>query len=457
MEISRGLWSSRLGFVLAAAGSAIGLGNIWRFPYSVGTGGGGAYVFVYLICVVAISVPVLFAELAIGRATERNPVGAFKALVPGRLWRLVGGLGVLTGFGILAFYSVIAGWTVGYLWMALTRRLDEAVDAASSGAIFGGLIGDAGPALLLTAIFLAVTALVVRGGVSKGIERATSVLMPALFVLLLVLVVRSVTLPGAHEGLAFLFRPDFSALTPTVVMSALGQALFSLSLGMGTMITYGSYFPKDQSLPAAGATVAGFDTVIALLAGLLIFPALFAAGVQPNHGPGLVFVVLPTIFAQMPLGGLFAVLFYLLLGIAALTSTISLLEVVVAYFVDERGWRRGPAAVGIAAACFLLAAPSALSQGAVPSLGNVFGMDFLTLQNAIFGNYALSIGALMICVFVGWKWGIRPALNSIEEGGGRLLGRRALAFLVRYVCPVAIAIVLGFIIITSVITGEPPF
>lgn len=457
MEISRGLWSSRLGFVLAAAGSAIGLGNIWRFPYSVGTGGGGAYVLVYLICVVAIAVPVLFAELAIGRATERNPVGAFKALVPGRLWRLVGGLGVVTGFGILAFYSVVAGWTVGYLWMALTGGLADATEAASSGAIFSGLISHAGPALLLTVIFLGLTALVVRGGVSKGIERATTILMPALFVLLVVLVVRSVTLPGASTGLAFLFRPDFSALTPTVVVSALGQALFSLSLGMGTMITYGSYFPKDQSLPAAGATVAGFDTMIALLAALLIFPALFAAGVEPNAGPGLVFVVLPTIFAQMPLGGLFAVLFYLLLAIAALTSTISLLEVVVAYFVDERGWRRGPAAMGIAAACLLLAAPSALSQGAVPSLGNIFGMDFLTLQNAIFGNYALSIGALMICVFVGWKWGMSRALTSIQEGGGRLFGRPALAFLVRYVCPVGIGLVLAYIIVSSVVTGQAPF
>lgn len=448
MEISRGLWSSRLGFVLAAAGSAIGLGNIWRFPYSVGTGGGGAFVLVYLFFVLAVGIPVLFAELAIGRASERNPVGAFKALVPGRLWPLVGGLGVVTGFGILSFYCVIAGWTVGYLWMALTGGLRGAVDADSSNAIFSGLIGDAGPALLLTALFLAITAFVVRGGVAKGIERAARVLMPALFVLLLVLVARSVTLPGAETGLAFFLRPDFSALTPSAIMSALGQALFSLSLGMGAMITYGSYFPKDQSLPVSGVTVAVFDTTIAILAGLIIFPALFAAGVEPNAGPGLVFVVLPTIFSSMPLGGLFAVLFYLLLAIAALTSTISLLEVVVAYFVDERGWPRKRAAMVIVGICFLIAVPSALSQGAVPSLGNLFGMDFLTLQNVIFGNYSLSIGALLICLFVGWKWGKGRALDSIELGGGRMPGRRAYMFVVRYVCPLAIAMILGFIVIT---------
>ncbi|MGH9382122.1 MAG: sodium-dependent transporter [Thermoanaerobaculia bacterium] len=457
METSRGLWSSRLGFVMAAAGSAIGLGNIWRFPFTVGTGGGGAFVLVYLLCVLAVALPVQLCELAIGRATERNPVGAFAALSRGRFWRLVGGLGVFTGFGILAFYSVVAGWTVGYLWMALTGRLETAGDAQTSGAIFTGLIGNAGPALILTVIFLALTAFVVRGGVSKGIERATKVLMPALFVLLVVLVVRSLTLPGAGAGLAFYLRPDFSALSANAVMMALGQALFSLSLGMGAMITYGSYFPKSERLPVAGVTVAGFDTLIALLAGLLIFPALSSAGVEPNAGPGLVFVVLPTIFAHMPLGGLFAVLFYLLLAIAALTSTISLLEVVVAYFVDERGWRRGRAAVAISAACFLLALPSALSQGVVPSLGNVFGMSFLDLQNAIFGNYSLSIGALLICLFVGWKWGIGRALDNIEMGGGRMPGRRAFGFVVRYVCPLAIAFVLGFIIYASVVEGELPF
>ncbi|MDH5589017.1 MAG: sodium-dependent transporter [Gemmatimonadota bacterium] len=394
----RGAWSGKLGFVLAAAGSAIGLGNIWRFPYMAAEGGGGIFVLVYLGCVLAIGIPVLFAELSIGRATERNPVGAFKKLVPGTWWSAVGGMGVLAGFAILAFYSVIAGWTVGYLWMAITGTFGPDVDAAASAEIFSGLIGSAGPAITLTVLFLGVTAVVVRGGVAGGIEKASKILMPVLLSVLVLLLIRAVTLPGAGAGLEYLLRPDMSELTPKVFITALGQALFSMSLGMGAMITYGSYFPKDASLPFAGTAVALADMGIALLAGLVIFPALFSAGMDPQGGPGLVFVVLPTVFANMPMGHLFGVLFFACLSIAALTSTISLLEVVVAYFVDEKGWSRPKAALIISLACFVLAVPSALSQGA-----NAWLTDFgwLDVQNIIWGNYGLSIGALLICIFVG--------------------------------------------------------
>ncbi len=442
----RGVWSGKLGFVLAAAGSAIGLGNIWRFPYMASEGGGGIFVLVYLICVLAIGIPVLFAELSIGRATERNPVGAFKALAPGTLWPAVGGMGVLAGFGILAFYSVIAGWTVGYLWMALTGDFGPGVTAEQSAQMFTDLIGSPGPALLLTAFFLAVTAGVVRGGIAQGIERAAKVLMPVLLFVLIVLLVRAVTLPGGLDGVSYFLKPDLSELTPTVLVTALGQALFSMSLGMGAMITYGSYFPRDQSLPFAGTTVALADMGIALLAGLVIFPALFSAGMDPQGGPGLVFVVLPTVFANMPAGGLWAVLFFGCLAIAALTSTISLLEVVVAYFVDERGWSRNKAAISVAAACFLLAVPSALSQGASAWLTE-FG--WLDIQNIIWGNYGLSVGALLICLFVGFKWGPEKMLEYVELGGNRVPGRGVLAFVIRYVCPLAIATVLAFIIITG--------
>jgi NSS family neurotransmitter:Na+ symporter len=442
----RGVWSGKLGFVLAAAGSAIGLGNIWRFPYMASEGGGGIFVLVYLLCVLAIGVPVLFAELAIGRATERNPVGAFKALVPGSLWPLLGGMGVLAGFGILAFYAVIAGWTAGYLWMAITGTFGPDVDAAASGEIFTSFIGNAGPALFLTAFFLGMTAVVVRGGVAAGIERAAKILMPVLLFVLLVLLVRAVTLPGGMDGVTYLLRPDLSELTPKVAVTALGQALFSMSLGMGAMITYGSYFPKDESLPFAGTTVALADMGIALLAGLVIFPALFSAGMDPQGGPGLVFVVLPTVFANMPAGTLWAILFFGCLTIAALTSTISLLEVVVAYFVDEKGWTRNKAALTIASACFVLAVPSALSQGA-----NAWLTDFgwLDVQNIIWGNYGLSIGALLICLFVGFKWGPEKMLEYVELGGNRLPGRSIFGFVVKYVCPVAIGTVLVFIIVTG--------
>jgi len=447
----RGVWSGKLGFVLAAAGSAIGLGNIWRFPYMASEGGGGIFVLVYLICVLAIGVPVLFAELAIGRATERNPVGAFKALVPGSWWPALGGMGVLAGFGILAFYAVIAGWTVGYLWMSITGVFGPDVDAARSGEIFTGFIGNAGPALFLTAFFLGITAVVVRGGISSGIERAAKILMPVLLFVLVVLLVRAVTLPGGMDGVTYLLQPDLSELTPRVAVTALGQALFSMSLGMGAMITYGSYFPKDLSLPFAGVTVALADMGIALLAGLVIFPALFSAGMDPQGGPGLVFVVLPTVFANMPAGTLWAILFFACLSIAALTSTISLLEVVVAYFVDEKGWPRKKAATLVALACFALAVPSALSQGAVGWLGSlpVVNRDWLDLQNIIWGNYGLSIGALLICLFVGFKWGTPKMLEYVELGGNRLPGRSLFGFMVKFVCPLAIATVLIFIIVTG--------
>ena len=336
----RGAWGSKLGFILAASGSAIGLGNIWRFPYSAGEGGGGAFVLVYLLFVALIGVPVMLAELSVGRTTQKSPVGAYKALVPGTWWPYVGGLGVLTGFGILAFYSVVAGWTLAYLGSAFTGGIAGLTDGAASEAYFVDLIGNGWEAAALAALFLLITALVVRGGISGGIERATKILMPLLLGILVILAVRSVTLPGAGEGIAYLFKPDFSAMTGSDVMGALGQALFSLSLGMGAMITYGSYMPKDQDLPSSGIIVALFDTGIAILSGLIIFPALFAAGAQPDGGPGLVFIVLPTIFESPPAGGLFAITFYLLLSIAALTSTISLLEVVVSYFVDEKSWGR---------------------------------------------------------------------------------------------------------------------
>lgn len=451
----RDQWSGRLGFILAAAGSAIGLGNIWRFPYSAGEGGGGVFVVIYLFFVLAIGLPVLLAELSVGRATQRNPVGAFKALVPKTAWPMLGGLGVLTGFCILAFYAVIAGWTVGYLWKAVTGGLAVAQDAESSTAVFQSLVSNPWLAIFLTGIFIVLTVFVVRGGVSKGIERTTKVLMPILLVLLVLLAVRAVTLPNGIEGLAYLFNPDFSELSLNVVIGALGQALFSLSVGMGAMITYGSYLPKTENMWQAGAYVAVFDTFIAILAGLIIFPALFYAGAEPDGGPGLVFVVLPTIFNAMPAGGIIAIAFFFLLAIAALTSTISLLEVIVAYFVDERGWQRNRIGWVLGAACFALAIPSALANGAVGWLGadGLFGAwDFLTLNNIIWGNYSLSIGALLLCLFAGWKWGIPNILASLEDGPGGgfpMPGKPLFSVLVKYVCPLAVFITLLFIIFTG--------
>ncbi|HEY5564850.1 MAG TPA: sodium-dependent transporter, partial [Rhodothermia bacterium] len=447
----RGQWSGKLGFILAAAGSAIGLGNIWRFPYSAGEGGGGVFVLIYLTLVLLVGVPVILTELSIGRKTKRNPVGAFKALAPGSWWPVLGGLGVFTGFAILAFYSVVAGWTVGYLYEAAIGAFATSMTADESATLFGSLVGNGPVAIFLTGVFMVMTLLVVRGGVSEGIERATKILMPLLFAILIVLAVRALTLPGGMQGVEYLFKPDFSEVTVGVVMSALGQALFSLSLGMGAMITYGSYFPKGESLPVAAASVALFDTLVAVLAGLIVFPALFSAGVDPAAGPGLVFVVLPTIFNAMPAGTLFAIAFYVLLAIAALTSTISLLEVVVSYFIDERKWTRNRAAWVVGGACFLFAIPSALSQGATDFWSSVpgVGLDWLTLQSNLWGNYSLTLGAMLTCIFVGWKWGIPSALEALEEGNHPVPGRAMWGILVRYVCPVAMMLILIYVVVTG--------
>jgi neurotransmitter:Na+ symporter, NSS family len=447
---ARGAWNSRLGFILAASGSAIGLGNIWRFPYSAAEGGGGVFVAVYLFFVLLIGLPVLFAELSLGRHTQRNPVGAFRAIVPGSWWPVVGGLGVVTGFGILAFYSVVAGWTLGYLFRTITGGLAGIDTGPEGAALFTEMIGDPLQAIGLAGVFLVLTVLVVRGGVAGGIERASKILMPLLFVILIVLAIRSVTLPGAAEGLTYLFQPDFSELSAAVVLGALGQALFSLSLGMGAMITYGSYMPKGENLPISGLTVAAFDTLIAILAGIIIFPAVFALGGESAAGPGLVFVVLPTIFNAMPAGDLFAVSFYALLAIAALTSTISLMEVVVSYLVDEHAWSRNKSVTVIGTICFLLAIPSALSQGASEFFTSfIGGLSWLDFQNILFGNYALSLGALLICVFVGWKWTAPSAVASLEASGHRMILPGLFSVLVRYVCPIAVGIVLLYIVITG--------
>lgn len=443
---SSGQFGSRLGFILAAAGSAIGLGNIWRFPYTAGENGGAAFVLVYLGFVALIGVPVLLAELSIGRASGKNPVGAFRSLDPGGggKWPWVGALGVLTGFGILSFYSVIAGWTLSYLWRALTGEFAAAMSPEQSGAIFKEIIASPGEVVVMAGVFLLLTAAVVRAGVSGGIERAAKVLMPVFFVMLLVLAGRAVTLPGGGEGLRFLFEPDFSKLSGTAVMSALGQALFSLSLGMGAMITYGSYLQKKENLGLAGVSVALFDTAIAVLAGLIIFPALFSVGAEPSAGPGLVFVAMPAIFDKLPAGQAFGVAFYALLAVAALTSTISLLEVVVAYCVGERGWNREKAVWIVTGTCFVLAIPSALSQGAVDGLG-LFGQSFLDLMNILWGNIALSLGALLIAIFAGWRWGADKALaemSSLPAGGLWSLA-------IRVLCPLAIAGVMIYILVTG--------
>ena len=447
----RGSWSSHAGFILAAAGSAIGLGNIWRFPYVVGEGGGAAFVLIYLGFVFLIGASVMLGELALGRHTERNPVGAFKAIAPGTLWKLVGLAGVITGVAILSFYGVIAGWTVGYFFKTVTGSFSQAITASESQEIFGGFVGSPVTSVGLLFLFLGVTAGIVWRGVSGGIERVSKVLMPVLLALLVLLAIRSITLSGARAGLVFYLAPDFSRISAQTFPAALGQAFFSLSLGMGAMITYGSYVSKKINLVNATGIICFLDTTIALLAGLIIFPALFHAGLDPSSGVGLVFQVLPTLFAELPAGQLFGAAFFLLLTIAALTSTISLLEVPVSYVIDEWGWPRGKAVAAAATVTFLIGVPSALASGAVSFFSDLPGAapDFLSLMNIIFGNYSLTIGSMGLAIFVGYRWGVEAAAAEFQSERVPLAFKRIWAFLIRFLAPVGIAGILVYIIATQ--------
>ena len=448
--VARDTWGSKLAFILAAAGSAIGLGNIWGFPTMASQNGGAAFLVVYLLAVALIGAPVMLAELIIGRRTQRNPVGAFRALAPGSAWVVVGGLGVLTGVVILSFYSVIAGWTLAYIVKAITGTFTADADTAT---IFGHVAGDALPAIGWHLAFMALTVAVVIGGVRHGIERWTKVLMPSLFLILLLLVARAVTLPGADNGLDFYLKPDFSKIDATVVLAAIGQAFFSLSLGMGAMITYGSYISKRDDLVSSAAWVTGFDTLIAIMAGLIIFPTLFSAGLEPGAGgPGMVFVVLTSLLASIPpapVGGIiFGTLFFLLLAIAALTSSVSLLEVASAWLIDERKMPRKRAAIGIGILAFLLGVPSALANGAVGWLSSLpgLGTDFLSFLFTLFGQYSLVIGALLISIFIAWVWGVARAGEEVKANDGKFPLGGVWTFLIRYVCPIAIVAILASLV-----------
>lgn len=443
----RATWGSKVAFIMAAAGSAVGLGNIWGFPTVAAANGGGAFLVLYLIAVALIGAPVMLAELIVGRKTQRNPVGAFKALAPGTAWVVVGGLGVLTGVIILSFYSVIAGWTLGYIFETVRGTFGPDADTA---AIFGELASNPKWAIGWHIVFMAITVYVVLGGVRDGIERWTKVLMPVLAALLVLLALRAVTLSGAAAGLDFYFNPDFDAVTPGVVLAAIGQAFFSLSLGMGAMITYGSYVSKQDDLVSSAAWVVLFDTAIAILAGLIIFPTLFHAGLEPGAGgPGMVFVVLTSLLSSIPPdpwgGVVFGTGFFVLLGIAALTSSVSLLEVCTSWAVDERGASRKKAAITIGFVALLIGLPSALANGAVGWLTQLpgVGLDFLTFLFTVFGQYSLVVGALLISIFVGWVWGVRAAGEEVEVNDGKFPLGGTWAFLIRFLCPIAITLILG--------------
>lgn len=439
----RGNWGSKVAFIFAAAGSAIGLGNIWRFPMVVGQNGGALFVLVYILAVAFIGFSVMLAELVIGRYSQKNPAGAFEFIKPGSLWKLIGYFGILTAVCILSYYAVIAGWSVGYLVKTATGSFNTGITSDLTDKIFTEFSADPLQAILFFLVMIGITTLIVSKGIKSGIERWTKILMPILFFLIVLLAVRALTLPGAKEGISFYLKPDFSQLSGKLVLFALGQAFFSLSLGMGIMVTYGSYISKSENLVSSAGWVCFFDSLIAFLAGIIIFPTLFAIpGIAPTAGPGLVFKVLPLIFSKIPGGILFGTLFFSLFSIAALTSTISLLEVPVAYFVDERSWSRKKAAFLVGLFVFLLGIPSALSSGGLAFFTKI---DFMGKMDFIFLSLFLPIGAFLICVFLGYVWGAKNATKEVLFGNPKFKLHPLWTFSVKFLSPIAILIILYFI------------
>jgi len=436
----RDSFSGRFAVVAAIAGSAIGLGNIWRFPYVAGENGGGAFLLVYLICTVAIGIPVMTSEFIIGRAAQRNPYGAFKTLAPGTPWFLIGLIGIAAAFMILAFYTTVAGWTLEYFYQSITGNLAGKNNAELTDMFNSFQKGSFRP-LLWFLIFMGFTGAIIISGVREGIEKYTKVMMPFLFILLLLLCVRSLTLPGAKAGLQFLFHPDISKLTPRMILEALGQSFFSLSIGMGTLITYGSYIKKNENLISSAGMVAIADTAVTVIAGIAIFPAVFALGGSPASDTGLVFIVLPEIFQKMPLGNIFATLFFILLAIAAFTSTISILEVIVAYLVEELKMSRRKATIAATLSVSVLGVITALSFGALSNI-RVADKNIFSILEYLTSNIMLPIGGFFIVLFIGWFFS--PVLVKKElTNDGSLKGRYLplFRFFVKFIAPVAIAMV----------------
>lgn len=443
MVKGRERWASKIGFVLAASGSAVGLGNIWRFPYVTGEYGGAAFLIIYLIAIVLVGYPIMVTEIAIGRKAKKNPVGAFKALAPTTPWWLVGALSVLTGFVVLSYYSVIAGWSLAFMINSL-GGFPEGIGVAAS--IFEVHTSKVLEPIIYHAIFMTLTVVIISAGVVKGIQRAVKFLMPVLTVLLILAVIRSVTLDGAGEGLAFLFRPDFGGVTAETILSAVGQAFFTLSLGMGAILTYGSYLSNKDAIPGSCVQIIGFDTVLAVIAGLAILPAVFALGFSPREGPGLVFVILPAVFGGMPLGTIFGFLFFLLLSIAALTSAISLLEVVVAYVIDEHYWPRGFAAVIIGIIIFIAGIPPILGYSAWDGV-SFAGMNILDTYDFFAESIFLPLGGVLTTVFAGHVWGARNVIKEANRGNVSLKVGYWIAPLLKYIIPLGVIMVMIMTII----------
>ncbi|PYZ93894.1 hypothetical protein CR194_12215 [Salipaludibacillus keqinensis] len=441
-------WTSKLGFILAAAGSAIGLGAIWKLPYVAGTSGGGAFFVIFLLFTILLGLPLLLAEFTVGRHTQKEAISAYRTIAPGSKWHWIGKLGVCTSFLLLSFYSVVGGWIVVYLYRAFTLNING-MSPDEFGAMFENTIANPYLAVFAHLIFILMTILVVQGGVQKGIERSSKWMMPALFVLFILIVIRSLTLDGAAEGVRFFLLPDFSSMTGDTILYALGQAFFSLSLGVSIMVTYSSYLKSKESLPKSAVSIVGLTIFISLLAGLAIFPAVFAFGLEPTEGPPLLFIVLPAVFSSIPLGNLFFILFMALLLFATLTSAFSLLEMVVASMTKNDPTKRKKSAWIAGMLIFMMGIPSALSYG-VLSDPYFFGLTFFDFLDFVVSNILLPIGALLIAIFVPLKINKKTLAAEIQQGSSiKMFWFNIWFVLVKYIIP--IAIVFAFLHVLGII------
>ena len=433
-------WTSKIGFILAAAGSAIGLGAIWKFPYMAGANGGGVFFLLFILFTVLIGAPILLAEFVIGRRAGADAVTSYKILAPNSKWHWIGYLGTVVSFIILSFYSVVGGWILSYLGRSVTGSLIGKTQQ-QYGALFESIIANPKEVLIAQFAFIVMTVLVVQGGIQKGIERASRYMMPALFILFIILVIRSLTLEGAMEGVRFLLLPDWSYLNGETVLLALGQAFFALTVGLSVMVTYASYLSKNDSMPRSAISVSGLNIFISLLAGLVIFPAVYALGFQPDEGPGIAFVVLPAVFNEIAFGGIFLTVFLVLLLFATLTSAFSILEIGVAALSKGNQKKRMPFTWLIGILVFIAGIPSALSFGVFNEF-LIGGKNFFDFADYITSNFGLPIGALLISIFVSYRLKREDVWNELQSGSSISEGLfNSWIFLLRYIVPVAILFV----------------
>ncbi|HEX9114868.1 MAG TPA: sodium-dependent transporter [Anaerolineae bacterium] len=435
-------FTTGLGVIAATLGSAVGLGNIWKFPYLTGVNGGAAFLIIYLASTLLVGLPVMISELTIGRRTRANAITAFRQLAPNRPWWLVGVAGVAAAFLIMGFYTEVAGWVFAYIVRSATGGLASGQSAALTQS-FNNLVASPLQSLIWQWIVLIVVSAIIIAGVAKGIEAMTKRLMPILFVLLLIIDVRSLTLPGAAAGLHFLFAPDFAKVTAATILTAMGLSFFKLSVGMGTMITYGSYFRDDQDIPATAAKVALADVTVSILAGIAIFPAVFAFGFKPDAGPSLLFITIPAVFSAMPFGQVFMVLFFVLAAIAATGAMLSLFEVPVAFLSERTRLSRLSATLVTAIGLALIGSTAALSGSTLASF-KLFDKTMFDLFDYLTSNILLPVGGLLISLFVGWKWGFSDVRRSLSNDGVLENGRVIRAFygVVKVVTPVLVFVVL---------------